>query len=463
MKLRASQHPDSFFISSSSPSSYSESAARHLSYIWHDTMKGEKTVMQDAQQQSDTRVVLPPTYHDDRDALDEVALPKPVRRGKRRLISISVLLVLVIAAGVVFYVFRSSSATLTYQTMPVTQGNLVLTATATGSVQANTYNADFSTSGTLAAIYVHVGQQVHTGQKLAQLSTTALQDALKVAQTQLQQTEDFGTWDAIQIAQAQVDQAQHNLDAATLTAPHSGVITAINGSIGSTPGGGSSGSASGGFIAITDMSALNVLLSVNEADIGHVARGDLVRFTVDAYGNRTFRGQVASITQSGQTSNNIVTYPVSMSVDSSSLQGANLIPGMTANATITTMTRQNVLLIRNSAVSFAQGAVTQGLIQLNEVQSALVSAHNTLSSLFRSQGVSLWQDNPNASFVLEQRNGQLTAVPVILGLSDGSSYEVLSGLNANDTIVVGANSSGNSGSPSGSQQQAQPVNSGSKG
>src|SRR5260370_19748605 len=160
------------------------------------------------------------------------------------------------AAGVVYYVFHSSSATTTYQTMPVTQGNLVLTATATGSVQANTYDADFSTSGTLAAIYVHVGQQVHAGQKLAQLNTTALQDALKVAQTQLQQTEDFGTSHAIQIALAQVDQAQHNLDAATLTAPHAGVITAINGSIGSTPG----GSASGGFIAITDMSALNVLL-----------------------------------------------------------------------------------------------------------------------------------------------------------------------------------------------------------
>jgi hypothetical protein len=64
--------------------------------------------------------------------------------------------------------------------------------------------------------------------------------------------------------------------------------------------------------------------------------------------------------------------------------------------------------------------------------------------------------------VLKQQNGQLTAVPVILGLSDGSSYEVLSGLNPNDVIVVGTNGSSNSSSPSGGQQQAQPVNSGSK-
>ncbi len=384
--------------------------------------------MQDAQQKSGTLVVQPPTYQDDRNVLDEVALRKPARRGKRRrLITISVFLVLVIAAGVAFYIFNSHSATTTYQTTPVTRGTLVLTATATGSVQATSYEADFSTSGTIGAIYVHVGQQVHAGQKLAQLNTTTLQDALKVAQ-------------------AQVNQAQHNLDAATLTAPHPGVITAINGSIGSTPG----SSANGGFIEITDMSTLSVLLSVNEADIGRVARGNAVRFTVDAYGNRAFRGQVDSITQSGQTNNNIVTYPVSTSIDSGSLQGANLIPGMTANATIITMTRQNVLLIPNSAVSFAQGAVTQGLIQFNQVQSALTSARQALASMTRSQGESVWQDNPNPSYVLEQQNGQLVAVPVILGLS------------ANDMIVMGANSGSNSSSPSGSQPQSQPV-SGSKG
>ncbi len=384
--------------------------------------------MQDAQQKSGTLVVQPPTYQDDRNVLDEVALRKPARRGKRRrLITISVFLVLVIAAGVAFYIFNSHSATTTYQTTPVTRGTLVLTATATGSVQATSYEADFSTSGTIGAIYVHVGQQVHAGQKLAQLNTTTLQDALKVAQ-------------------AQVNQAQHNLDAATLTAPHPGVITAINGSIGSTPG----ISANGGFIEITDMSTLSVLLSVNEADIGRVARGNAVRFTVDAYGNRAFRGQVDSITQSGQTNNNIVTYPVSTSIDSGSLQGANLIPGMTANATIITMTRQNVLLIPNSAVSFAQGAVTQGLIQFNQVQSALTSARQALASMTRSQGESVWQDNPNPSYVLEQQNGQLVAVPVILGLS------------ANDMIVMGANSGSNSSSPSGSQPQSQPV-SGSKG
>src|SRR5260370_14764243 len=77
MRLRASQHPDSFFIGSSSPSGYSESATRQLCYVRHDTMKGEKNVMQDAQQKSEPREVEVPTYHDDRDALGERAQQKP--------------------------------------------------------------------------------------------------------------------------------------------------------------------------------------------------------------------------------------------------------------------------------------------------------------------------------------------------------------------------------------------------
>lgn len=280
--------------------------------------------MQDAQQQPGTPVVQPPAYYDNADTLDLVALSKMTRRRKsrHRIIVISVFLALIIAAGVVFYMLDTTGTVTTYQTVAATQGNLVLTAVATGSIQANTYEANLTASGTIVAIYVRMGQQVKAGQKLAQLNTTALEDQLKIAQIQLQQADAAGNWDAIQIAQIQVNEAQDNLNAATLTAPHAGVITAINGSVGSMPGRGSATSGSSGFIEITDLSALNVLLNVNEADMGHVAPGDPVQFTVDAYGNRSFRGQVSAITQNGQTNNSIVTYPVLVSVNSSNARGA---------------------------------------------------------------------------------------------------------------------------------------------
>ena len=150
--------------------------------------------MQDAQQKPDVQVVQPPTYHEDADLLDMGALSRIVKRRtrRRRLLALAVFLVVIIAASVVFYAFHTNGTVTIYQTVAATQGNLVLTAVATGSVQNATYEADFAAIGTIAALYVHVGQQVKAGQKLAQLNTTTLKDELRIAQAQLQQAYDAG-------------------------------------------------------------------------------------------------------------------------------------------------------------------------------------------------------------------------------------------------------------------------------
>src|SRR5205823_972051 len=122
-----------------------------------------------------------------------------------------------------------------------------------------------------------------------------LQDALNQAQATLQQQKDFGTQDAINIAQDQVNTAQHNLDNATLKAPHDGVVTAINGAVGGTPGaGGAGGSGSSAFIQIVDASALQIQANVNESDIAGVSVGQAVQFTVSAYGTRAFNGKISA-------------------------------------------------------------------------------------------------------------------------------------------------------------------------
>jgi multidrug efflux pump subunit AcrA (membrane-fusion protein) len=423
-------------------------------------MEKEPDIVQDEQQKSDMQVIQSPASLNNPDIARPVTLPRPARRGnRRRLIFVAVLLVLVVAIGVVFYVISQISQGASYAAMSVFSGNLQLTAIAAGSVQAETYQANFATTnGIVAAIDVSVGQQVQAGQKLAELNTTTLEDQLKVAQAQLQEAQSAGS--GVQVAQAQVAQAQDNLNAATLTAPHAGTITAINGLVGGT----SAGSASNGFIDIADMSALDIVLNVNEADIGHVAVGNVVNFTINAYGNRTFIGKVAAVAQSGQAgsgvNNSIITYPVTVSMNSSSLQGTNLIPGMIVDATITTITRQHVLLILDSAVSFAQTSATQGLVQTSAVQSAKDQANTLLSNMLSNQGTSLWQDNPSASYVLVQQNGQLVVQPVVLGLTDGNFYEVLSGLKANDTVVFGPNGASAASPANGIQQQA-PSSSGS--
>ena len=367
---------------------------------------------------------------DDTDLLDEKSRPR--RKGRRRgwIIGISVVLLIIILVGSVPFIIRSlRPPRVVYQFQQVTQGNLSLTVTATGPVQGTTYNADFLATGKVAEIDVKVGQQVKAGQVLAKLDTTALQDAVNTAQATLQQQKDFGTQDAINVAQDQLTTAQHNLDNATLTAPHAGTVTAINGVV----GGLATAPNNSGFIQIVDMSALQVQANVNESDIGGVALGQTVQFTVSAYGNKTFDGTVSAISPLGQTVSNVVTYPVIVNVDMNSLQGANVLPGMTASVTITTATRSGVLLIPVNAVNFAQSST---LITSSSKNAALGQAQQMLSDL-KNGSTDISKDNPTAAYVLELVNRQWIARPVVLGLTDGTSYEVLAGLSANETIVVG--------------------------
>lgn len=251
----------------------------------------------------------------------------------------------------------------------------------------------------------------------------------------------------LQSAQAQLQAAQHNLANATVTAPHAGVVAAINGTVGGTPGASttssSSGSGSGGvFIEIADLSTLQVLANINEADIGTLALNQPVRFTVSAYGTRRFSGTVSSISPLGQSTSNVVTYPVTIDVDPQSLQGATLLPSMTANVTITTAQHTGTLLIPVGAITFARQAVSpsSGLIARQDVLTALRQARQVATSLSTSGSSSGGGNSlsaPTPAYVLERANGKWVVKPVVLGLTNGTAYEVLAGLSAGETIVSG--------------------------
>jgi HlyD family secretion protein len=260
-------------------------------------------------------------------------------------------------------------------------------------------------------------------------------------------------------AQTQLQTAQHNLANATLTAPHAGTVAIINGTVGGTPGaGGASASgttgASGGnvFIEIADLSPLQVVAAVNEADIGGVTTGEAAQFTVSAYGNRTFHGTVDAISPIGQTASNVVTYPVTIDVDAQSLQGANLLPGMTATVAITTAQRFNVVLIPTSAVTFARNAANpnlNGFLTRSQVLNAINQARQLLTQL-QSSGTDVSNDNPTPAYVLERTKGAWVVKPVVLGLTDGTSYEVLAGLTPGERVVVGTQGGSAGGSSGGS-------------
>src|SRR2546425_6711 len=395
-------------------------------------------------------------YLDDIDN-NTILAPPEQKRSRRRnwIIALPVVLILILVAGsALLYMHNTSQPSVQYTQQSVNIGNLTLTVSGTGPLNPNaTYNMNFSVTGQVSEINVHIGQQVTKGQVLAKVNSPSSQDAVTQAQqsvTSAQTTyndavsnglsqstldNDYNSWLA---AQDQLKTAQDNLAAATLTAPANATVAAISGKVGQSVGSGSSTSSSSSststssaFITLVDSSSFNITAQVNEADISSVQVGQSARFTVEAYPSRTFRATVSDIQTIGQTSSNVVTYPVDLAVNQQSLNGAHLYPGMTATATITTAQRIGALLISNTAISFTTTALQAGVINRNTLVSALGGGAST-------QGQSGQGAQSNSRIVLVLRDGKLTPVVITTGITNGTSTEGLSGLQAGDQVVTSA-------------------------
>jgi len=240
-------------------------------------------------------------------------------------------------------------------------------------------------------------------------------------------------------AQAALTTAKDNLANATLTAPHAGTIAMVNGQAGGTVGSSSSSSGSAGssaFIEIVDLTSMQITAGVNEADIGGVAPNQSATFTVSAYSSQSFRGTVTAVSPLGTSTSSVVTYPVTINVDMTRVGTAKLLPGMTASVIIATAQRAGVVLVPASAITFARTALAGGIITRTQLTAAVQQAAQQLASM-RSSNPKLADDKPAASYVLERRNGKWTVVPIITGLTSGSVYEVLWGLDGGETVVTG--------------------------
>jgi HlyD family secretion protein len=150
---------------------------------------------------------------------------------------------------------------------------------------------------------------------------------------------------AVAQAQASLDRAQRNLGYCTIKAPVKGVIIDRRVNIGQTVV--ASLNAPSLFLIAKDLKRMQVWISVNEADIGSIKQGQPVSFTVDAYPNRTFRGQVNKVRLNAAMTQNVVTYTVEVTTDNSS---GRLLPYLTANARFEISHDENVLLVPNAAL-----------------------------------------------------------------------------------------------------------------
>jgi HlyD family secretion protein len=240
----------------------------------------------------------------------------------------------------------------------------------------------------------------------------------------------------VNTAKAQLQTAQDNEASATLKAPHAGTVASVNGSVGAAAGG-----ASGQlpFIQIADLTTLQVLATVSENQVGAVKAGNTARLTVPTFQNESFSGAVSGVSPFGQAAGKGVAYPVIIDVDAQSLNpDHNLLPGMAANVTIITAQRFNVLLIPVEAVTFARAAAARKqdkFITNAQVAAALRDAQQQLLDL-QNQGANLAESHPQISYVLILQKGKWVPKGVVLGVTDGKKYEVLSGLTRNQKVAT---------------------------
>ena len=374
---------------------------------------------------------------------------------KRTILIIIFIFVVLAATATVYSIWKSEKNTkISWITVQPEKGDIQNLVTATGTVNAvKTVLVGTQVSGVISKIFVDFNDVVKQGQVIALLDTRTLTVSLAEAranllkaQAQLAQIKaeyernkilyeknlvdksDFdiqtsnykAAENTVQAAEGEVSKATINLDLATITAPISGVIISRNVDVGQTVA--ASFSTPTLFTIANDLKKMQLQANVDEADIGQISIGQYVFFTVDAYPDLNFTGEVQQLRMQPITTNNVVSYAVMIDAPNDDLK---LLPGMNANISIVVKESKGVIKIPISALYFSPGQLQKGL------DSVVIQKQRDSLGTF------------GQSLVLILNNGNLTPVIIQTGLSDGIKIEVKSGaLTPQSELVVGIKQDG---------------------
>lgn len=332
---------------------------------------------------------------------------------------------------------------ITFDTAAVAPANIMNSITATGTIEPVTsVTVGTQVSGIVSKLYVDYNSVVKKGHVIAELDKTNLMSQLNTAKTQLAtaqsqlnyQTANYKRYKTLfekglvaaddfdnaklsytqakeQVASAkeEVQRAQTNLGYATITSPIDGVVLSKSVEEGQTVA--ASFSTPELFTIAQDLTNMQVVADVDEADIGDVKEGERVTFTVDAYPDDTFEGEVKQVRQEATTTNNVVTYEVVISAPNADLK---LKPGLTANVTIYTAERKGVLSVPSKALRFTPQKETVGKMKIVDVANA-----------------------KNKVWTIE--GNSIVAHKVNIGMTDGTNTQIVGGIAEGTKVVTGLN------------------------
>ena len=393
----------------------------------------------------------------------------------------------IVLAIATFLFFRGKNAKseTKYVTADVQRGDISITVTATGNLQAvTTVQVGSQVSGTISALYADFNGRVKKGQILAQLDPAPLKAQVLQAEADLERSvasaklarsdsaRSISLFDrnlisesdketsitnfelaqaAVKSSQANLDRLKTNLEYATITSPIDGVVISRNVDVGQTVA--ASLSAPTIFTIAQDLTQMQVLASIDESDIGKIKEGQDVAFTVDAYPDQMFKGTVQQVRLSPEVVQNVVSYDVIIAVSNPDLL---LKPGMTANVTVLIDQRQDVLKVPAGALRFRPSGMRKGTGagQGGSSQYAGVSqsgqsgrSQNQMSANANLQGGGSNQaaSDPATGFRKPNHNmiwklnssGKPMPIPVQVGITDGSFTEVNSdSLQEGDKVIT---------------------------
>jgi HlyD family secretion protein len=233
-------------------------------------------------------------------------------------------------------------------------------------------------------------------------------------------------------AKADREMAATNLAFTRITSPIDGIVVSRSVDVGQTVA--AAFQAPTLFLIANDLTKMQILANIDEADVGKVRDGLEAKFTVDAYAGETFSGTIREVRQAPTTIQNVVTYPAVIEAPN---PDRKLRQGMTASVTITAARKDDALRVANAALRFKldDNAAAQEPQQrppgTPQARSASAAARGS-----RESGAA--QPAPGrAGRVYKLDNGKPVAVNIRVGLSDGQRTEVLEGLAEGDKVIVG--------------------------
>ena len=375
--------------------------------------------------------------------------------GKKGWISIAVVAVIVIV-GIVKCSGGKKDEKISFDTAKVQKTNIQTSITATGTIEPVTsVTVGTQVSGIVSHLYVDYNSVVKKGQVIAELDRTNLISELNTAKANLSSAQsslnyqlsnynrykelhDKGLVSAdefesarLQYLQAKeqvnssresVQKAQTNLGYATITSPIDGVILSKSVEEGQTVA--ASFNTPELFVIAQDLTNMRVIADIDEADIGGVKEGQRVSFTVDAFPDDHFEGQVTQVRQQATTESNVVTYEVVISAPNKDLK---LKPGLTANVTIYTLEKNDVMAVPSKALRFMPN---EAFLQKGETIEDCEGDHK------------LWT----------KEGSVFKAHKVEVGTTNGIMTEIVSGIKEGTEVLTDFNISG--GAAEAEQQQA---------